>query len=149
MDTLLRVHDSPVPTQTFFGFFGSSAMAPIDCTACSSNIGRYRVPLSSDFQTPPLAAPTKSVILPDGSCTPATHETRPLIAAEPMLRAPSPEMLAELNGASSAYTEIAQRKSDARTLRTMVGTPRCGVRTAQRAVPTATACGGLSSSRCW
>src|SRR5437867_3534547 len=27
MDTLLRVHDSPVPTQTFFEFFGSSAMA--------------------------------------------------------------------------------------------------------------------------
>src|SRR5262249_2190351 len=101
MDTLLRVHDSPVPTQTFFGFFGSSAMAPIDCTGCSSNIGRYRVPLSSDFQTPPLAAPTKSLILPDGSWTPAMHEMRPLIGADPMLRAPSPEMLAELYGASA------------------------------------------------
>src|SRR5438132_2627295 len=118
MDTLLRVHDSPVPTQTFFEFFGSSAMAPIDCTACSSNIGRYRVPLSSDFQTPPLAEPTKSVILPDGSCTPAMHEMRPLIAAEPILRAPSPEMLAELNGASAASSEIEPRKSDARTHRT-------------------------------
>src|SRR5215471_17595855 len=102
MDTLLRVHDSPVPIQTFLEFFGSSAMAPIDCTACSPNIGRYRVPLSSDFQTPPLAEPTNSVILPDGSCTPAIHEIRPLIAAEPMLRAPSPEMLAELNGVSAA-----------------------------------------------
>jgi hypothetical protein len=30
------------------------------------------------------------------------QEIRPLIAAEPMLRAPSPEMLAELNGASAA-----------------------------------------------
>src|SRR5919109_2864764 len=103
IETLLRVHDSPVPTQTFLEFFGSSAMAPIDCTGCSSNIGRYRVPLSSDFQTPPLAAPTKSVILPDGSCTPAIQETRPLIAAEPMLRAPSPEMVAELNGAEACW----------------------------------------------
>src|SRR5437899_11953584 len=107
IDTLLRVHDSPVPTQTFFEFFGSSAMAPIDCTGCSSNIGRYRVPLSSDFQTPPLAEPTNSVILPDGSCTPAMEEMRPLIAAEPMLRAPRPEMLAELNGASAACKKIA------------------------------------------
>src|SRR5215469_3929651 len=100
MDTLLRVHDSPVPTQTFFEFFGSSAMAPIDCTGCSSNTGRYRVPPSSDFQTPPLAEPTKSVILPDGSRTPTMQEIRPLIAADPMLRAPSPETLAGLNGAS-------------------------------------------------
>jgi hypothetical protein len=102
MDTLLRVHVSPVPTQTFFEFFGSSAIAPIDCTGCSSNIGRYRVPLSSDFQTPPLAEPTKSVILSEGSRTPAMQEIRPLIAAEPMFRAPSPEMLDELNGASAA-----------------------------------------------
>ena len=58
-----------------------------------------RVPASSDFQTPPLAAPTKSVILPDGSRVPAMAEMRPLIAAEPMLRAPRPEMLDELNGA--------------------------------------------------
>src|ERR1044071_8139315 len=115
IDTLLRVHDSPVPTQTFLEFFGSSAIAPIDCTGCSSNIGRYRVPLSSDFQTPPLAEPTKSVILPDGSCTPAMQETRPLIAADPMLRAPRPEILEELNGASAAQTEIAQIHSDAKT----------------------------------
>src|ERR1051325_6446171 len=102
METLLRVHASPVPTQTFFEFFGSSAMAPIDCTSCLSKTGRYRVPLSSDFQTPPLAAPTRSVILPDVSRLPAMHEMRPLIAAEPILRAPSPEMVAELNGASPA-----------------------------------------------
>src|SRR5436309_13457824 len=99
MDTLLRVHDSPVPTHTFFEFFESSAMAPIDCTGCSSNIGRNRVPLSSDFQTPPLAEPTKSVILPEGSRVPAMAEMRPLIAAEPMLRAPRPEIVDELNGA--------------------------------------------------
>src|SRR5438477_12000332 len=96
MDTLLRVHDSPVPTQTFFEFFGSSAMAPIDCTSCSSNTGRYRVPPSSDFQTPPLAAATKRVIFPDGSWTRAVAEIRPLIAAEPILRAPKRGMVEEL-----------------------------------------------------
>src|SRR5262249_4892031 len=40
MDTLLRVHDSPAPTHTFLEFFGSSAIAPIDCTGCSSKTGR-------------------------------------------------------------------------------------------------------------
>src|SRR6185295_300725 len=112
MDTLLRVHVSPVPTQTFFEFSGSSAIAPIDCTGCSSNTGRYRVPLSSDFQTPPLAAPTNNVILPEGSRLPAIAEMRPLIVAEPMLRAPRPEIVAELNGASFAWQGIAQSTSD-------------------------------------
>src|ERR1041385_2468303 len=111
METLLRVHVSPVPTQTFFDVLGSSAIAPIDCTGCSSNTGRYRGPPSSDFQTPPLAAPTKSVILPDVSRVPAIAEMRPLIAAEPMLRAPSPEMVAELNGASCADIDIATKKN--------------------------------------
>jgi hypothetical protein len=46
------------------------------------------------------------------------HETRPLIAADPILRAPSPEIEPELNGASAAYKGMAQRKSDARTHRT-------------------------------
>src|SRR6266480_3487123 len=81
IDTLLRVHDSPLPTQIFLEFFGSIAIAPIDCTACSSNTGRKRVPPSSDFQMPPLAAPTKRVILPEGSFTPSTAEIRPPIAA--------------------------------------------------------------------
>jgi hypothetical protein len=46
---------------------------------------------------------------------------RPLIVAEPMLRAPRPEMVAELKGTSSPQQEIMQRrrnKSDAKTLRT-------------------------------
>src|SRR5215467_9880965 len=121
IDTLLRVHDSPVPTQTFFEFLGSSATAPIDCTGCSSNTGRYRVPLSSDFQTPPLAAPINNVILPDGSRVPAIAEIRPLIVADPMLRALRPEIVDELNGASSAQQEIVQarrNKSGARTILT-------------------------------
>jgi hypothetical protein len=59
--------------------------------------------------------------LPDGSRVPASAEMRPLIVAEPMLRAPRPEMVAELNGASSAQQEIMQRssnESDASTRRT-------------------------------
>src|SRR5207247_8289025 len=86
-------------------------MAPIDCTGCSSNIGRNRVPLSSDFQTPPLAAPTKSVSLPAGSRVPAIAEMRPLIVAEPMFRAPKPEIVAELNGTSWASTEVKAKQN--------------------------------------
>jgi hypothetical protein len=90
-------------------------MAPIDWARCSSNTGRYRVPLSSDFQTPPLAAPTKSVILPEGSRAPAMAEIRPLIVAEPMLRAPKPDTVAELYGASSAAQRTVQRKRAGKT----------------------------------
>jgi hypothetical protein len=64
METELRVQLSPVPTQTFFGFDGSMAMAPIDCTGWSSNFGAKVVPPSSDFHTPPLAAPTYRTVLP-------------------------------------------------------------------------------------
>src|SRR4029453_863738 len=99
METLLRVHDSPVPTQTFFEFFGSRAIAPIDCTGCSSKIGLKVVPPSSDFQTPPLAAPPKTVTFPFPSLFAAIADTRPLIVAEPMLRAPRPETVEELYGA--------------------------------------------------
>src|SRR5439155_26931312 len=91
IDTLLRVQLSPLPTQTFFGLEGSSAIAPIDCTGCSSNTGLKVVPPSVDFHTPPLAAPTNSVTLPEVSVYPARAEIRPLMAAEPILRAPRPE----------------------------------------------------------
>src|SRR5438034_7526420 len=77
IETLLRVHDSPVPTQMFLEFFGSIAIAPMDCTGCSSKTGRKRVPPSSDFQMPPLAAPTKRVILPEDSFTPRFPEYGP------------------------------------------------------------------------
>ena len=82
----------------------------MDWTDCSSKIGRYRVPPSSDFQTPPLAAPTNNVIFPEGSFVPAIAEIRPLIAAEPMLRAPRPEMVAELNEASCPCELVAAAK---------------------------------------
>src|SRR5215468_1915913 len=94
MDAELRVQDSPVPTQIVFVFFGSIAMAPIDCTDCLSNTGLKVVPLSIDFQTPPLAAATKSVVFPP-SLKPVTAEMRPLIVADPMLRASRPDRTLE------------------------------------------------------
>src|SRR5215813_11866675 len=101
-DTLLRVQASPVPTQTFFTLDGSIAMAPIDCTGCSSNTGLKVVAPSVDFQTPPLAEPTNRVTLPESSLKPARAEIRPLMAAEPMLRAPRPDMVPESTAAAAA-----------------------------------------------
>src|SRR5512138_826226 len=89
-DTEFRVHASPVPTHTFLGFDGSIATAPIDCTGILSNTGRNVVPPSVDFQTPPLAAPTKTRVFPPTTRA-AIAAIRPLIAAEPTLRAPRPE----------------------------------------------------------
>src|SRR2546425_12863437 len=94
MDALFRVHASPVPTQITLGFFGSIVIAPIDWTACLSNTGLKGVPPLTDFHTPPLAAPTYTVSR-GPSCTAASAAMRPLIAADPMVRAPRPEMVAE------------------------------------------------------
>jgi hypothetical protein len=41
---------------------------------------------------------------------------RPLIAAEPMFRAPSPEMVDELNGASAACKTIAVENNAAKRM---------------------------------
>ena len=57
-DTLLRTHDSPVPTHTVFAFCGSIAIEPIESEGCLSKTGLNVVPPSTDFQTPPLAEPT-------------------------------------------------------------------------------------------
>src|SRR5271165_754742 len=92
-DTLLRIHDSPVPTQTFFGLEGSIATAPIDCTSCRSNTGLNVVPPLIDFHTPPLAEPTNKVMRPFWF-TPSTAAIRPLMVADPMLRAGKPETVA-------------------------------------------------------
>src|SRR5712671_8003377 len=91
METELRVQDSPVPTETTSGFLGSISTAPMDWTGCLSNTGLKVVPPSRLFHTPPLAEPTYSRTLPS-SLRPAIAEMRPLIAADPMLRALSPEM---------------------------------------------------------
>src|SRR5215813_13697546 len=93
-ETELRIRDSPVPTQTFFGSDGSTVIEPIDCTLILSKTGLNVVPPSCDFQTPPLAAPTNRVVLPP-SLRPVTAATRPLIVADPMLRAESPEITPE------------------------------------------------------
>ena len=102
-ETELRVHDSPLPTHTFRSFEGSMVTAPIDCTGFLSKTGLNVVPPSSDFHTPPDAAPTYTVVLPLALCA-ATAATRPLICAEPMLRAPRPETtaLSKAGGAASA-----------------------------------------------
>src|SRR5215471_19145664 len=91
METELRVQDSPVPTQMVLAFCGSIAMAPIDCTGCLSKTGLNVVPPSIDFHTPPDAAPTKTVVVPF-SFLAAMEAMRPLMAADPMLRARRPEI---------------------------------------------------------
>src|SRR2546423_11431088 len=91
METELRVQDSPVPTQMTCGFFGSISTAPIDWTGCLSKTGLNVVPPSWLFHTPPLAAATYKRDLPS-TLRPAIAEIRPLIVAEPMLRALSPEV---------------------------------------------------------
>src|SRR5207249_3240883 len=80
----------PVTTQIVLGDCGSTVIAPMDSTGSLSNTGLNVVPPLVDFQTPPLAAPTYTVSRPF-SLTAAIAATRPLIAAEPMFRAPRPE----------------------------------------------------------
>src|SRR5689334_24420874 len=95
-ETLFRVQASPVPTHTVFELAGSIVTAPMDCTDCRSNTGLNVVPPLMDFHTPPLADPAKTVSRPF-SFTAVTAAIRPLIMAEPMLRAGSPEIVAESN----------------------------------------------------
>src|SRR5271157_1467052 len=91
METLLRTQLSPVPVHTVFEFVGSMATAPIDCTAGLSNTGLKVAPPLTDFHTPPLAEAANRVRRP-ASSTAATAAMRPLICAEPMLRAGRPEI---------------------------------------------------------
>ena len=101
-ETELRVQLSPVPTQTVRGWDGSMAIAPIDWTALSSKTGLNVVPPSRERHTPPLAAPTNTIVLPS-SLRAAIAEMRPLMVAEPMLRAPRPERTpASIDGAWAA-----------------------------------------------
>src|SRR5216683_2644486 len=112
IETLLRVHASPVPAQIVFGACGSIATAPMDCAPSLSNTGLNVVPPFEDFHMPPLAAPTYTVRRPS-SFTAAIAATRPLMAAEPMFRAPRPEIVSESNlvfcaGADAANIIIAR-----------------------------------------
>src|SRR5438876_11742183 len=96
IETLLRVHDSPVPAQIVFGACGSMVTAPIDWALSLSKTGLNVVPPFEDFQTPPLAAPMYTVSRPS-YFTAAIAATRPLMEAEPMFRAPRPEIVSESN----------------------------------------------------
>src|SRR5579863_8861598 len=111
MEVLFRVQPSPVPTQIVLGDEGSMAMAPMDCTGCLSNTGLKVVPPFTDFHTPPLAAPTYTVSLPS-SFTAVSAGTRPLMAAEPMFRAPNPEIISESNFTSCAARRAAGQSAE-------------------------------------
>src|ERR1017187_7564782 len=94
METLLRSQLSPVPTHTIFELEGSIETAPMDCTSGRSNTDLKVVPPLIDFQTPPLADAAKTVSRPL-SLTAVTAAIRPLISAEPILRAGRPDMVPE------------------------------------------------------
>src|ERR1035438_7085410 len=96
IETLFRVQASPLPTHTIFGLERSMVMAPIDCTSGLSNTALNVVPPLMDFHTPPLAAAAKTVMRPC-SLMASTAAMRPLILAEPILRADKPEMVEESN----------------------------------------------------
>src|ERR1051326_90289 len=94
METLFLVQLSPVPTHTVLWLEGSIVTAPIDCAGSRSNTGLKVVAPLIDFQTPPLADPTNTVILPFSS-TPSMAEILPPMVAEPMFLAAKPEMVPE------------------------------------------------------
>src|SRR5437016_8120367 len=118
-ETLLRVQASPVPTPIVLGDCGSTVIAPMDSTGSLSNTGLNVVPPLVDFQTPPLAAPTYTVSRPL-SVTAAMAATRPLIAAEPMFRAPRPEMVSESNLASCACAAASKISEPAKDIVTAI-----------------------------
>ena len=64
-----------MPAQTIDGFDGATASAPIACTGMLSDTGRNVAPLSTDFQTPPDAAPTYQTRASPG--TPVIDAKRP------------------------------------------------------------------------
>src|SRR4030095_4915997 len=103
--------------------FGSIVMAPIDCTGCLSKTGLKVVAESLDFQTPPLAAPPERVIFPSIS-TASTAAIRPLMTAEPMLRAPRPEIVAESKRTAGVWAAEAMAVHDATATPAAIGLRR-------------------------
>src|ERR1700736_4720032 len=110
IDALLRVQASPAPAQIVFGACGSMATAPMDWAASLSKMGLNVVPPFTDFHTPPLAAPTYTVSRPS-SLTAVTAAIRPLIAADPIFRAPNPEIVSESNTTSWAASPAGKIQS--------------------------------------
>src|ERR1700746_1736383 len=84
----------------------------MDCTSCLSETGLKVVALLMDFHTPPLAEPTNTVTLPSSS-TASIAAMRPLMVAEPMLRAGNPEMVPESNFAGRASCALAAERNAA------------------------------------
>src|SRR5262249_32047993 len=74
--------------------------------ACLSNTGLYVVPPLTDFHTPPLADPMK-IVRRWPSQTASMAEMRPLIAAEPMFRAPKPEIVSESTLMAGVWATVA------------------------------------------
>src|SRR4051812_24067297 len=91
----------------------------MDFTGCLSKTGLKVVPPSSDFHTPPDAAPTINLTLPSFSCRPATAAMRPDMVADPMLRTPRPEMAA-LSGAGTFCAAAGLTRTAAAVARSMV-----------------------------
>src|SRR5262245_5510545 len=83
-DTLRWLLFSPVPTQTVSGFFGSSAIAPIEYEASRSKTDVQVIPSFTVFQTPPEADATKKWEGLFGST--ANPMTRPDVNAGPSER---------------------------------------------------------------
>ncbi len=111
MPTLLRTHDSPVPTHTTFGSLGDTRIAPIDWQYLS-NTGLNVVAPSFDTHTPPPAEPTHSVTRSPG--TPSMQEMRPPMTPGPSERARRPSKVSESSaGASSARATAGASSSTA------------------------------------
>ena len=109
------------------------ATAPIDCTSGLSKTDLKVVPPLIDFHTPPLAAPTKTVSRPL-SLMASTAAMRPLIVADPILRADKPEMVEESNltgvcGACATVVAADSNKSahDKQMIRTALLTPEAAI----------------------
>src|SRR5689334_9305916 len=120
METLFRTQLSPVPVHTILGFVGSIATAPMDCASVLSKTGLNVVPPLTDFQTPPLAEPTKTVSCPFALAA-VTAEMRPLMVADPMFRAGRPEIAPASNrGTVAASAAEAEQKTKVEMRRIMV-----------------------------
>src|SRR5579862_924908 len=110
IDTLLRSQPSPLPTQTILELEGSMATVPVDCTSGRSKTGLNVVPPLMDFQMPPLADAANTVSRPP-SLTAVTAAMRPLISAEPMLRAGRAEIVPESYRTGACPNSGADRRS--------------------------------------
>src|SRR5882762_7606556 len=128
METLFLVQLSPVPTHTILWFEGSIATAPIDCAGSRSKTGLKVVAPLIDFHTPPLAEPTKTVILPFSS-TASIAAIRPPMVAEPMFLAVTPEIVPESSFAGAgAWAEVTRKRANSRARTENVRTRQKGRR---------------------